>query len=255
MVNGQRQLLEVPHEHCYHGLDLRDCILACLHGYRATAYLAVTCPLSDHHLDALTERVGAPKLVIALAAVLYFPLASLCVILRGPKALSVCAVPFDCCGAETGCSSAAYPFGRTLRDREGAKNSPGVDGAMAVAGPCPALCSLLIALLSRSRPALPPPPPVKYGQAVSPTRGPAPKGTRDLSMSIMVPCTRVPLDTCLFSTDSAGCITPALSGRERTIAYSAAPGQAGMALLPCASKSRASPMKATCPAPGTHHPL
>ena len=47
------------------------CDTLCLHGYRATPYLPFTCPFLDHHLDALTERVGAPTLVIVLATVLY----------------------------------------------------------------------------------------------------------------------------------------------------------------------------------------
>ena len=71
-INGQR---EIPYEGCHHELDLHEYILACLYGYRVTPYLPFTCPLLDRHLDALTERVGAPKLVFALAAELYFFLA------------------------------------------------------------------------------------------------------------------------------------------------------------------------------------
>ena len=75
-------------------------------------------------MDALTEHVGAPKLVIG---VLIFGLT-----LRdsegGNGALGR-RIALDCGGAETGCCSdtpAVFPFGRTLRDPEGAKGSPGL---------------------------------------------------------------------------------------------------------------------------------
>ena len=34
--------------------------------HRAKPYVPFACPFLDHHLDALTERVEAPKLVIAV---------------------------------------------------------------------------------------------------------------------------------------------------------------------------------------------
>ena len=64
-------MLEVPHEICNHEIPLRDYILACLLGHRAKPYLPFTCAFLDHHLDALTERVAAPKLVTAVAVAVY----------------------------------------------------------------------------------------------------------------------------------------------------------------------------------------
>ena len=54
-----------PHESCYHDLDLRDRVHAFVCDCRATPLLPITCPFLDHHLDALTELVGAPKLAFA----------------------------------------------------------------------------------------------------------------------------------------------------------------------------------------------
>ena len=44
---------------------------ACLCSRRATPYLPVTCPFPNHHPDAFTELLVIPKLVTALAFVLY----------------------------------------------------------------------------------------------------------------------------------------------------------------------------------------
>ena len=46
-------------------------ILACLPSYRAKPCMPCTGPFLDHHLDALTERVEAPKLVIVVGVAVY----------------------------------------------------------------------------------------------------------------------------------------------------------------------------------------
>ena len=58
---------EVPHESCKHWLDLREHILVYVSCPRAKPYMPVTCPFLEHHLDALTKLVVAPKLVVAVA--------------------------------------------------------------------------------------------------------------------------------------------------------------------------------------------
>ena len=54
--------------------------------------MPVTCPFLDHHLDASTERVEAPKLVIAVAVAVYSFLARHFVTPKGPRATSVSAM-------------------------------------------------------------------------------------------------------------------------------------------------------------------
>ena len=61
-------MLEVRHESCNRELHLRDYTLACLPSHRADPCMPFTCPVIEHHLYALTERVEAPKSVIAVAA-------------------------------------------------------------------------------------------------------------------------------------------------------------------------------------------
>ena len=122
-------MLEVPHESCLNELDLREYILACLHGYRATPDLPFTCPFLDHHLDALTVDVWGTEVGDCTGGrvVLLFGLT-----LRDSEGASISLSrrnALDCCGAETGCCSdtpAAFPFGRTLQDPKGAKDSPGL---------------------------------------------------------------------------------------------------------------------------------